>query len=263
MKLLFDENLSSRLCAQIADLFPGSSQARLAGLAEASDRALWAYAKDNGFTIVSLDADFAEMATLLGTPPKVIWLRCGNQPSAVIETCSAGMSRPSGHSSTTARTVWKSICAIEPRCLPFRPRRRLIAQRVVDAFLDQLQSLVDALRAPVVLVFHPALALRLFGRERGLLCRRRCGRRWRRGARLCGRRCRRCSGNLRGAVALRAAAECEGAGCDRCQYGLSDHAPFIAPRRRGRHRSQSLRASRHQARPTSASSLRSIALFAC
>jgi predicted nuclease of predicted toxin-antitoxin system len=25
------------------------------------------------------------MAALLGPPPKVIWLRCGNQPSAIIE----------------------------------------------------------------------------------------------------------------------------------------------------------------------------------
>jgi predicted nuclease of predicted toxin-antitoxin system len=39
----------------------------------------------NGFAIVSLDADFADMAALYGAPPKVIWLRCGNQPSAVIE----------------------------------------------------------------------------------------------------------------------------------------------------------------------------------
>ena len=45
----------------------------------------WKVAATNGFTIVSLDADFAEMAALLGTPPKVIWLRCGNQPTAVIE----------------------------------------------------------------------------------------------------------------------------------------------------------------------------------
>jgi predicted nuclease of predicted toxin-antitoxin system len=34
---------------------------------------------------VSLDADFAEMAALLGYPPKVIWLRCGNQPTTSIE----------------------------------------------------------------------------------------------------------------------------------------------------------------------------------
>ena len=34
--------------------------------------------------MVSFDADFAEMATLLGSPPKLIWLRRGNQPTVVI-----------------------------------------------------------------------------------------------------------------------------------------------------------------------------------
>jgi predicted nuclease of predicted toxin-antitoxin system len=33
---------------------------------------------------VSLDADFAEMAALLPPPPKVVWLRVGNQPTARI-----------------------------------------------------------------------------------------------------------------------------------------------------------------------------------
>ncbi len=86
MKLLFDQNLSFKLCRQLAGLFPGSSQAQLAGLAEASDSALWEYAGANGFTLVSLDADFADMAALRGPPPKVIWLRCGNQPTAAIES---------------------------------------------------------------------------------------------------------------------------------------------------------------------------------
>jgi predicted nuclease of predicted toxin-antitoxin system len=26
------------------------------------------------------------MAALMGPPPKVVWLRCGNQPTAVVET---------------------------------------------------------------------------------------------------------------------------------------------------------------------------------
>ena len=84
MKLLFDQNLSFKLCAQLADLFPGSNQVRLAGLAEADDRAIWQYASANGYALVSLDADFADMAALFGSPPKVIWLRRGNQPTAVI-----------------------------------------------------------------------------------------------------------------------------------------------------------------------------------
>src|SRR5438105_908144 len=85
MRLLFDQNLSFKLCQELADLFPESGQVRRLGLAEAEDRAVWQYAKAGGFTLVSQDSDFADMATLLGPPPKVIWLRRGNQPTAVIE----------------------------------------------------------------------------------------------------------------------------------------------------------------------------------
>ena len=85
MKLLLDQNLSFKLCGQLADLFPGSCPARSFGLAEADDRAVWDYAKAHGFTLVSQDSDFAEMAAVLGPPPKVIWLRRGNQPTSVIE----------------------------------------------------------------------------------------------------------------------------------------------------------------------------------
>jgi predicted nuclease of predicted toxin-antitoxin system len=86
MKLLFDQNLSFRLCQTVADLFPESNHVRLLGLSEVHDRVLWDYAKANGFTVVSQDADFAEMAIVLGSPPKVIWLRGGNQSTAAIST---------------------------------------------------------------------------------------------------------------------------------------------------------------------------------
>jgi hypothetical protein len=46
----------------------------------------WECAKSNGFLLVSLDADFAELAARLGPPPKVIWLRAGNQPTTFIST---------------------------------------------------------------------------------------------------------------------------------------------------------------------------------
>lgn len=51
MKLLFDQNLSFKLCRSIADVFPGSDQ-----------------------------------VGRLGPPPKVIWLRAGNQPTLAIST---------------------------------------------------------------------------------------------------------------------------------------------------------------------------------
>jgi predicted nuclease of predicted toxin-antitoxin system len=86
MKLLFDQNLSFRLCEQLADCYPGSAQVRRLGLADADDRAIWQFAKLNGFALVTLDADFSDMAVFLGPPPKVIWLRCGNQPTESIAT---------------------------------------------------------------------------------------------------------------------------------------------------------------------------------
>ena len=54
----------AKVCQEVAELFPESRQVRLPGLAEADDGIVWQYAKANGFTLVSQDADFAEMAAL-------------------------------------------------------------------------------------------------------------------------------------------------------------------------------------------------------
>src|SRR5882757_7033856 len=86
MKLLFDQNLSFKLCKSVADIFPESNHVGLSGLSQTGDQDIWDYAKAHGFAIVSQDADFAEMAALLGSPPKVIWLRSGNQSTATIST---------------------------------------------------------------------------------------------------------------------------------------------------------------------------------
>ena len=79
MKLLLDENLSFRLVALIQDDFPGSTQVKLAGLEKSSDIELWKFAKLQGFTLVTQDSDFHELSLLRGPPPKIIWLKCGNQ----------------------------------------------------------------------------------------------------------------------------------------------------------------------------------------
>ncbi|MES1198918.1 MAG: DUF5615 family PIN-like protein [Pseudomonadota bacterium] len=85
MRLLFDQNLSHRLCRLLDDAFPQSSQVKSAGLDQASDEVIWTFAQREGFAIVTLDADFADIAALRGPPPKVIWLRCGNQPMRAVE----------------------------------------------------------------------------------------------------------------------------------------------------------------------------------
>jgi predicted nuclease of predicted toxin-antitoxin system len=54
-------------------------------LATASDLEIWDCAEKGGYVLATHDVDFAEMAALRGPPPKVIWLRCGNQPTREIE----------------------------------------------------------------------------------------------------------------------------------------------------------------------------------
>jgi len=81
VKLLFDENLSRKLVTRLADLYPDSVHVAEAGLLESSDREIWEYAKAGNFVIVSTDSDFYELATTIGPPPKVVWLRRWTHPT--------------------------------------------------------------------------------------------------------------------------------------------------------------------------------------
>ena len=78
MRLLFDQNLSRKLVARLTDLFPDCSHVQFHDLADKTDTEIWEFAKTNEFYIVTQDADFAERSRLYSSPPKVIWLRCGN-----------------------------------------------------------------------------------------------------------------------------------------------------------------------------------------
>ena len=86
MKLLFDENLSPRLVVRLADIYPECTHVSRVGLARAPDETLWRYARENSLMIVTQDADFGEMSVLIDSPPKVIWIRCGNCSTREIET---------------------------------------------------------------------------------------------------------------------------------------------------------------------------------
>ncbi len=76
--LLFDENLSPRLIDRLANIYPGSVHVSTVGLGNALDKAVWEYARQHDFMIVSKDADFSEMGLVSGFPPKIIWIRRGN-----------------------------------------------------------------------------------------------------------------------------------------------------------------------------------------
>ncbi len=85
MKLLFDQNLSPRLVSLLGDVFEGSLHVRLAGLDRADDDAIWRFARDNGFAIVTKDSDFQERSQIAGSPPRVVWIRRGNCSTQDIE----------------------------------------------------------------------------------------------------------------------------------------------------------------------------------
>jgi predicted nuclease of predicted toxin-antitoxin system len=84
MKLLLDENLSRRLVPFLQTLYPDSTQVALVGLEQAIDRAIWQYALEHNFAVVTKDADFYDLSMMQGAPPYVVWLQTGNADKAAV-----------------------------------------------------------------------------------------------------------------------------------------------------------------------------------
>ena len=62
MRLLFDQNLSPRLISRLADLYPGAEHISRLGLDRVPDEALWDFAREQGYTVVTRDVDFSELS---------------------------------------------------------------------------------------------------------------------------------------------------------------------------------------------------------
>jgi len=84
MRLLFDQNLSFRVTKKLKGIYPDVVHITEIGLKDASDVEIWRYATQHACCIVSFDADFYNLVSLYGSPPKVIWLRTGNTSSSEI-----------------------------------------------------------------------------------------------------------------------------------------------------------------------------------
>jgi len=80
LKLLLDQNLSFRLLEKLEDAYPDSTQVKLVDLDRSDDFTIWNYAKNHDFVIVTKDSDFHEFSLMYSSPPKIIWLKCGNKP---------------------------------------------------------------------------------------------------------------------------------------------------------------------------------------
>jgi len=78
MKLLLDQKISYKIIAKLSSYFLDSIHVREAKMQESSDREIWEFSKSNSFTIVTYDSDFSNLVSILGHPPKVIWIKSGN-----------------------------------------------------------------------------------------------------------------------------------------------------------------------------------------
>jgi len=83
--MLLDENPSPRLLQRLASLFPGLIHVRDVGLKQASDKEIWAWARENHHTVVTTDTDIVALSRQLGWPPKVIHIERCDFPFRVIE----------------------------------------------------------------------------------------------------------------------------------------------------------------------------------
>jgi predicted nuclease of predicted toxin-antitoxin system len=62
----------------------GAIPIRDLGFRDALDPTVFAAAKAAGVVVMTKDADFAEMVERLGSPPQILWLRCGNTSNTAL-----------------------------------------------------------------------------------------------------------------------------------------------------------------------------------
>ncbi|HSP42168.1 MAG TPA: DUF5615 family PIN-like protein [Luteolibacter sp.] len=78
-----DAHLSPRVARWIRESLGHDAEAlRYIGLRDAEDTEIFDLAKEHGVILLTKDKDFVDLVTRKGSPPAVIWLRCGNTTEA-------------------------------------------------------------------------------------------------------------------------------------------------------------------------------------
>ena len=81
--LWVDAHISPKLCPWIRRQFAVDAvHVRDLGLREAEDPEIFDKARSAQVVLFTKDEDFVDLVGRLGTPPQVLWLRCGNMPNA-------------------------------------------------------------------------------------------------------------------------------------------------------------------------------------
>ena len=85
MKLLLDANISRKLVDLLTPVYGECAHVDFIGLAvPAADIAIWNYAQNNGYIIITKDSDFVDLLELNNFPPKVVLLKTGNNSSRAL-----------------------------------------------------------------------------------------------------------------------------------------------------------------------------------
>ena len=96
MILWLDAQISPRLCLWIGRrLRMHAVPVRDLGLRQAEDPEIFDRARKAQAVVFTKDEDFVDLVRRLGTPPQVLWLRCGNMPRS---SAPAGAAAPAGGS---------------------------------------------------------------------------------------------------------------------------------------------------------------------
>lgn len=84
MKLWIDAQLSPAIAAWINRTFNDleAESVRALGLRDATDPEIFEEAKKADVIVMSKDDDFMQLIEQRGTPPKLIWVTCGNTSNA-------------------------------------------------------------------------------------------------------------------------------------------------------------------------------------
>lgn len=84
MKFVVDNQLPRALARLLVELGHDAVHVLDIELGQSDDRAIWAYATEHGYAVISKDADFADLALLDPHRVQVIWVRIGNCRRSVL-----------------------------------------------------------------------------------------------------------------------------------------------------------------------------------
>ncbi len=86
MKIWVDAQLSPRTARWIAAHFPvEAAPLRELNLRDASDEDIFAAARAANAVVLTKDSDFVRLLEQHGSPPKILWLTCGNTSEAALQ----------------------------------------------------------------------------------------------------------------------------------------------------------------------------------